>query len=171
MYETLHYIGEVLLQGLLTCLLMFLLTRWYERKTALQKAKVAALFIVLEILEHITVLAEITANQQFPKPDDDDICFPTNSWMEFKTDIVPLLNYKDLRELAIYYRSINIILTMIRRAEPYNEHQDIVSTNLDAAKYFCDFLRNLADYPKSQRMPLEEILVAISEQDSCRQNQ
>lgn len=166
MYEILYYFGNVLLQGLLTSVFVFLLAKWYERKVALQKAKVAALFIVLEILEHITVLAEITANRQFPKPDDDDICFPITSWMEFKTDIVPLLNYKDLRELTIYYRSISIILTMIRRGEPYNKHQDIVLTNLDVARYFCDFLWNLADYPKNQRMPLEKILVAISAQDS-----
>ena len=158
MYETLHYIGEVLLQGLLTCLLMFLLTRWYERKTALQKAKVAALFISLEVSEHLVVLAEIIKNQQFPNPEDDDICFPVNNWTEFKMSIVPLLSYKDLSDLAAYYRCIGVILTLIQRAEPYSKHQRIVASTLDDAKYFYDLLWNLTDYPKNRRIPLEEIL-------------
>ena len=158
MYETLHYIGEVLLQGLLTSLLIFVLAKCYERKTTLQKAKVAALFISLEISEHLVVLAEITKNQRFPDPKDDDICFPTNNWIEFKANIIPLLSYKDLSELAVYYRCIGVILTLIQRAEPYSKHQRIVASGLGGAKYFYDLLWNLTDYPKNQRIPLEEIL-------------
>ena len=150
MYETLRYVGDVLLQGLLTSLFMLLLAWWYEKRVTSKRAKVAALFIVLELEDHLAVLAMIIKQQSFPGPNDEDYCFRTQNWEVFKNNLAPLLKYEDLKGLASYYQSVNVLLAAIRRSEPYCEHVAIAVNCLDKAKYFCAFLWQLADDSRNQ---------------------
>ncbi len=140
MYDVLCHLGDLFFQGLLTSLFIFLLARWYENKVTYKKARIAALFIALELETHIATLTAIIQKQALPKPNDDDYCFRTHSWEEFKNDLIPLLKYEDLEHLLAYYQTINLILAMIRRSKPYKENPTIVTNSLDYAEYFHKYL-------------------------------
>ena len=150
MYDVLCHLGDLFFQGLLTSLFMLLLAWWYEKRITAKKARVAALFIFLELYDHRSVLTEIIERKEFPAPNDDDYCFCARNWDEFKNNLVPLLRYKDLKDLASYYQSINLILAMMRRSEPYSKNTEAVASCLDDAAYFCVLLGNLADFAKNQ---------------------
>ena len=145
MYEVLCHLGELFFQGLLTSLFIFLLARWYDNKVTFKKAKVAALFVIPELEIHIAVLATIIKRQALPKPNDDDFCFCSQNWEEFKNNLVPLLKYEDLKRMVDYYKSIDLILSMARHSKAYHEYEAFVVNALDEAKYSCERLRDLAD--------------------------
>ncbi len=145
MYEVLCHLGDLFFQGLLTSLFIFLLARWYENKVTSKKARVAALFVASELEVHVAVLATIIKKQSFPKPNDDDFCFRSQNWEEFKHNLVPLLKYEDLRGLVDYYKSIELLLSMTKHSKPYREYEAFVIGSLNEAKYLCELLRNLAD--------------------------
>lgn len=158
MYDVLCHLGDLFFQGLLTSLFMLLLAWWYEKRVISKRAKVAALFIVLELEDHLAVLAMIIKKQSFPPPNDEDYCFRTKNWDEFKKDLASLAKYKDLKDLASYYQSINVLLAAMRRSEPYCNHADAVAKCLDGAGYFCAFLWQLADDAHNQHtFPVENL--------------
>lgn len=156
MYEILCHLGDLFFQGLLTSLFIFLLARWYENRVTSKKAKVAALFIVSELEAHLAVLKTIIQMQSFPAPNDDDYCFRTQNWEEFKNDLVPLLKYEDLEKLVTYYQSINLILAGIRRSKTYTENPTIVTNSLEDAEYFCKQLWLLTSDSNSRHTSKKE---------------
>ena len=89
MYEILCYVGDVLLQGLLTCLFIFLLTRWYEKCTAIRKAKVAIMFISVEIDVHIVVLSSLIDDHKTLR-EGSSSGLSCAYWEEFRRDLAPL---------------------------------------------------------------------------------
>ncbi len=145
MYDVLHYVEDVLLQGLLTTVFLFCVNRWYERRIAKQRAKVAALFIVFEINDHYANFVTAIKKKTFPKPDEIDFCFLSKSWEAFRSDLVPLLEYKDLKDLVNYYSTINLIQSMTRHSEPYSKHETLMAIGLNSSKHFCELLGGLAD--------------------------
>lgn len=74
-----------------------------------------------------------------------------------------MLGYGDLSNLAVYYRSITIILIAIKDSEPYSNYESTVVSALDNAKYFCALLWKLAASHKNLPNPVEEILAQNQE--------
>lgn len=157
MYETLHYIGEVLLQGLLTCLLIFLLTRWYEKCTAIRKAKTAIMFISVEIDVHIVVLSSlIDDHKTLSKGSSSGLSCAY--WEEFRRDLAPFMPLEHLKTLTLYYHSVQHISSLTFKRKPNKETFYTFRRNRDEAEKITHFLKTWECPAPAYELLLQKIL-------------
>jgi len=161
MYETLHYIGEVLLQGLLTSLLIFVLAKWYEQHVIYKKAKTAALLIAVEIDVHIILLSSLIEDGNTLKS-DSTFNFGCAYWEKFCCDLTPLMEPKQLKTLALYYLSIQHANPLLTTQNPQEKTFNTLRKHLDSARNAVQILR-MWEYPvPTYELYLQNLIRCVS---------
>ncbi len=145
MYEILCHLGDLFFQGLLTSLFVLLLAWWYEKRTAIKKARTAATFISVEIDVHIMVLDTLTSDKK-PFKDNPTLGLSSNGWEGFCRELAPFIEREHLRELVIYHNSLRYINPLLFNSKLSKENLYSLRNTLRLAK---EVRKSLADWETS----------------------
>lgn len=139
MYETLCSLGALLFQGVAAGLLVAGFTRWFETKDSRTKYEAAAMFIAMEVTEHLIILDNMVTEQKLIPP-DSPTKFTTSTWLELRSDLVGHLSIDQLKVITAYYHSIVQIGNFSLCHTTYSKRERDIVAAFNNTKTICALL-------------------------------
>lgn len=139
MYETLCSLGALLFQGVAAGLLVAGFTRWFEKRDSYAKYEAAAMFIAMEVTEHLIILNSMVAEHKLLPP-DSPTKFTTSTWVELRSDLVGHMSTEQLAKIAAYYHSIEQIWNISLSNGSYCKNEKVIIETFAGAKAICALL-------------------------------
>ena len=95
MYEILCHAVDLLCQGLFTSVFIFLLAKWYDDKQSEKSFRAAAMFVSLELSEHLMILANMVDENRMLQP-NSPVGFSSDAWVEFRSSLIGYISIEDM---------------------------------------------------------------------------